>query len=201
VPDPPSAFTSSIEDDTRGGAANLSDGSGQDLLPEEERNATVAVFGDIDHAEDAVRTLERAGFEMAQLSIVARGMSEERHVIGFDTPPVREGRWARWGALWGVLFGAFIFIPGVGQLAVGGYLLYVLMTAAIGAGAGALTAAFSTVGIPADAVIRYETELHADKQLLIAHGTAADVERARELLAGTKAQSIDVHRHGAVPVA
>jgi uncharacterized membrane protein len=171
------------------------------LLPEVERNATVAVYGDIDHAEDAVRALERAGFEMEQLSIVARGMNEERHVIGFDTPAVREGRWARWGALWGVLFGAFIFIPGVGGVAVGGYLLYLLMTTAIGAGAGALTAAFSTVGVPADAVIRYETELRADKQLLIAHGTPADVERARALLADTNAESVEVHHGAAVPVA
>jgi uncharacterized membrane protein len=173
----------------------------QDALPEDERNATVALYGDLDDAEDAVRTLERAGFEMAQLSIVARGMSEERHVIGFDTPAVREGRWARWGALWGVLFGAFIFIPGIGQLAVGGYLLYLLATAAIGAGAGALTAALSAVGVPADAVIRYETELRADKQLLVAHGTPASVERARHLLADTNAVSVEVHHGATVPVA
>ena len=75
------------------------------------------------------------------------------------------------------------------------------MTTAIGAGAGALTAAFSTVGVPADAVIRYETELRADKQLLIAHGTPADVERARALLADTNAESVEVHHGAAVPVA
>lgn len=173
----------------------------QNALAEDERNATVAVYGDLEHAEEGVRALERAGFEMAQLSIVARGMSEEHHVIGFDTPAVREGRWARWGAFWGVLFGAFVFIPGIGQLAVGGYLLYLLATAAVGAGAGALTAAMSTFGVPGDAVIRYETQLRADKQLLIAHGTAAEVERARALLAETNIESIEVHHGGPVPVA
>jgi uncharacterized membrane protein len=170
-------------------------------LPKEERNATVAVYDDLDHAEDAVRTLEHAGFEMAQLSIVARGMSEERHVIGFDTPSVREARWARWGALWGVLFGAFVFIPGIGGVALGGYLLYVLMTGALGAGAGALGAAFSTVGIPADAVIRYETALRSDKQILIVHGSAATIERARELLTDSGAESLEVHSGHAVAVA
>jgi hypothetical protein len=171
----------------------------QDHLPVQERNATVAVYGDLEHAEEAVRTLERAGFDMAALSIIATGMTEERHVIGFDTPAVREGRWARWGALWGGLFAAFILLPGVGGVAIGGYLLYILVTAALGAGAGALAAALSTVGVPADAVIRYETALRADKQILIAHGTTSTIEHARMLLADTSAESIEAHHGAAVP--
>jgi uncharacterized membrane protein len=170
-------------------------------LPKEERNATVAVYDDMQHAEDAVRTLEHAGCDMTQLSILARGMSEERHVIGFDTPTAREARWARWGALWGVLFGAFVFLPGVGGVAIGGYLLWVLMTGAIGAGTAALGAAFSSVGIPADAVIRYETALRADKQVLIVHGTAANIEQAQKLLANSGADSVEVHLDEAVLVA
>jgi hypothetical protein len=55
---------------------------------------------------------------MAQLSIVARDMSEESRAIGFDTPASRGDRWA----LWGVLFDAFIFIPSIGQVAIDGYL-------------------------------------------------------------------------------
>jgi hypothetical protein len=173
----------------------------QDHLPEEERNATVAVYGDLEQAENAVRTLEHAGFDMTALSIIASGMTEERHIIGFDTPAVREARWARWGALWGALFAAFILLPGVGGVAVGGYLVYVLLTAALGAGAGALTAALSSVGVPADAVIRYETALRADKQLLIAHGTTSTIEHARGILAGTNAESIEVHHGAGVPAA
>jgi len=163
------------------------------LPSEEERNAAVAVFADLDQAEDAVRALEREGFDMSHLSIIAQGMKTERHVIGFDTHIKREGRWASWGGVWGVLVGAFFFIPGVGHLAFGGYLLYLLTTGAIGAGAGAIGAALSTVGVPDDAVIRYETALKADKQLLIAHGTRIDVERAREVLAGTAAESVELH--------
>jgi hypothetical protein len=170
-------------------------------LAKEEANATVAVYGDMQQAEHGVRTLEHAGFDMAQLSILARGMGEERHVIGFDTPSVREARWARWGGLWGVLFGAFVFIPGIGGIAIGGYLLYILMSGALGAGAGALGAAFSTVGIPGDAVIRYETALRADKQLLIVHGTPETLEKARQALADTGAESVEIHIGGAVPVA
>lgn len=165
----------------------------QPLAPAEQRNAAVAVYGNLVAAEGAVRTLEREGFDMSRLSIVAKGMSTERHVIGYDTHRDREDRWARWGGASGVLFGAFFFIPGVGHVALGGYILYLLTTGAIGAGAGALTAAMSTIGIPDDAVIRYDTAIKADKQVLIAHGTRIDVERAREVLAGTDAESVELH--------
>lgn len=166
------------------------------LLDEQQRNSAVAVYDDLALAEDGVRSLERIGFEMSHLSIIARGMNTERHVIGFDTHTEREGRWARWGGLWGVLFGAFFFIPGVGHVALGGYVLYLIMTGAVGAGAGALSAALSSAGIPDDAVIRYETAIKADKQILIAHGTRGEVDRAREALVETGAESVEVHHAG-----
>jgi hypothetical protein len=67
-----------------------------DVLPaEEERNAAVAVHDDLAHAEDGGRARERAGFDMTHLSIIAKGMNTERHVIGFDSHLKREGSWAR----------------------------------------------------------------------------------------------------------
>jgi len=50
-------------------------------------------------------------------------------------------------------------------------------------------------------VIRYETELRADKQLLIAHGTPADVERAERCSQTPTPESVEVHHGAAVPVA
>jgi hypothetical protein len=170
-------------------------------LPEEERNAAVAVYADLAQAEDAVRVLERSGYEMASLSIIAKGMDTERHVIGFETLTQREGHWGRWGGVWGVLFGSFVFIPGVGHVALGGYVLYLVMTGAIGSGAGVIGAALTTMGVPDDAVIRYETAIKADKQLLIAHGTAHDVQHAAGLLADTGAESVETHIGEPQPVA
>lgn len=158
----------------------------QPLLPEEERNATVAVYGDLSLAEDAVRSLEREGLEKSHLPIIAKGMNTERHVTGFDTHIERESRWAGYRAC---CSGRFFLIPGVGHVAIGGYSI---MTGGVGVGAGALTAALSTVGVPDDAVIRYSTAIKADKQVLIAHGGRIDVERAREVLAGTGAESVEV---------
>ena len=50
-------------------------------------------------------------------------------------------------------------------------------------GTTALAGALSGLGIPKDTVIEYETQLKANKFLLIASGSAADVEKARGLLA------------------
>lgn len=100
-----------------------------------------------------------------------------------------------------MLFGSFLFIPGVGHVAAGGYVVYLIMTGAVGAGAGAISAALTTIGVPDDAVIRYETAIKADKQLLIAHGTAHQVQHARGLLASTNAESVETHIGEPHPVA
>jgi len=62
--------------------------------------------------------------------------------------------------------------------------------AAVGGGASVLAAALTSVGIPKNSVIQYEADLKANKFLLIASGTAAQVEQARAILAerGGKAQ-------------
>ena len=49
-------------------------------------------------------------------------------------------------------------------------------------GLSALGAGLVSFGIPKDSVVEYETSLKAGKFLLIAHGTADEVQKARELL-------------------
>jgi hypothetical protein len=48
--------------------------------------------------------------------------------------------------------------------------------------AGLASGALSGPGVPKDSVIRYETDLKANKFLLVASGTAVEVERARAIL-------------------
>jgi hypothetical protein len=91
--------------------------------------------------------------------------------------------------------------PGPGHVAVAGYVLYLILTGAVGAGAGAIRAALTTVGVPDDAVIRYETAIKAGKQLLIAHETAHQVQHARGLLTSTNAESVETHIGEPRPVA
>jgi hypothetical protein len=49
------------------------------------------------------------------------------------------------------------------------------------------------VGIPKDSIVNYETQIKAENFLLIAHGTMEEVQKAKELLAKTPAQELNIH--------
>lgn len=155
----------------------------------------VAIFDRHQDAETAIRDLQRVGFDMKKLSIVGRDYHTEEHAVGFYNAGDRVRHWGKLGAFWGGIFGilfapAFFFIPGIGPILTGGIIGSILMGtveggvvgAAVGGGATALAAGLASMGIPKDSVIRYEAAIKANKFLLIASGTAADVERARGVL-------------------
>jgi len=163
----------------------------------------VAVFDRHQDAETAIRELQRVGFDMKKLSIIGRDYHTEEHAVGFYNGGDRVRHWGKLGAFWGGLFGivfapAFFFIPGIGPILTGGLIGSFLMGtiegaavgAAVGGGGSALVAALSGMGIPKNSVIQYEADLKANKFVLIASGTAAEVERARGVIAerGGKAQ-------------
>ena len=166
----------------------------------------VAVYTRHEDAEAAIRSLQHSGFDMKKLSIVGRDYHTEEHAVGFFNFGDRVKYWGKAGAFWGTVFGilfapAFFWIPGVGPILTGGLIGSVLMGtvegaavgAAVGAGTSVLAAALAGLGVPEDSVIRYEADVKANKFLLIASGTVAEVERARALLAATSPSSIDVH--------
>jgi hypothetical protein len=159
--------------------------------PDQIPDAVVAVYGTEGDLTAAIKHLEHEGFDMSHISVLGKGMTEERHIVGFDTPGKHTAHWAKWGGLWGWVFGAFIFIPGIGHIAIGGYLLFLLASAGLGAAGGALGGALTSVGIPKDGVPKYEADLRANRFLVIAHGTPNEVQRARELLATTNSDRID----------
>ena len=158
-------------------------------------NSVVAVFESHDQAEDAIRELQKDGFDMKKLSIVGKDYHTEEHVVGYYTTGDRMLYWGKlgafWGGFWGLLFGsAFFWVPGVGQLLVAGplvmWIVGALEEAAVVGGLSALGAGLYSIGIPKNSVVQYETEVKNGKLLLVAHGTADEVERARELLHQTR---------------
>jgi hypothetical protein len=156
----------------------------------------VAIFDQHQDAERAIRALQRAGFDMKKLSIVGRDYLTDEHAVGFYNTGDRVRYWGKFGACWGAIFGvifspAFFWIPGIGPILTGGIISSMLMGiieggvvgAAMVGGTSALAAALVGLGIPKDSVIEYETQLKANKFLLIASGAPEEVERARGLLA------------------
>jgi len=90
-----------------------------------KHNATVAIFNGHTGAEQAVKELQEAGFDIKKLSLVGKDYHSDEHVVGYYNTGDRMRYWgtlgAFWGGLWGLLFGsAFFFVPGIGPIVVGG---------------------------------------------------------------------------------
>lgn len=156
-----------------------------------KQNSAVAVCKTHEEAEQVVKELQQAGYDMKKLSIIGKDYHEEDKVKGYYNIGDRMKKWgglgAFWGGIWGFIFGSgFFFIPGIGQLAMGGYIVSSLVGALEGVivvgGLSAFGAALWSIGIPKDSVIEYEEKLKADKFLVIAHGTAEDVKKAKEVM-------------------
>lgn len=168
-----------------------------------QTDIAVAVYDSHTQADDAVRKLARAGFDMKTISIILKNYHSEEQVIGYFNAGDRAKFFGKLGAFWGglagILFGsALMFVPVVGHIVVLGPLAAAVaggvQGAALGGGLSALVGALSAIGVPRDSVLRYETALKADKFLVIVHGGGADILRARDVLAG--AGSADVQTHG-----
>jgi hypothetical protein len=154
-------------------------------------NTVISVFNTHAEAEEAVKALNKMGFDMTKLSIIGKGYQTEEHPVGFYTMGDRIKTWgsvgAVWGGVWGLLFApAVFFIPGVGLVALAGpvvaTLVATLESAAIMGGLSALGAALFSMGVKEDEVIKYEKALIADKFLLFLHGSTEETAKARELL-------------------
>jgi uncharacterized membrane protein len=153
--------------------------------------AMVAIYDNHEKAEEAVKKMQKSGFDMTKLSIVGKDYHSDENVVGYYNIGDRMKQWgglgAFWGGLWGLLLGsAFFIIPGVGPIMIAGPFVSALVGALEGAigfgGLSAIGAALVSIGIPNDSIVEYETEVKAGKFMLLAHGTVADVEKAKETL-------------------
>jgi hypothetical protein len=165
-------------------------------------DTAIAIFDDHAAAEDAVKKLTGAGFDMKTLSIVGKGFHTEEKVTGFYNTGDRMTFWgargAFWGSFWGLLFGGvFLTLPVTGPVIVVGYLTAALIAMVEGAvimgGLSALGGALASIGIPKDSVIKYEAAIKADGFLVMAHGSADEVARAKAIMSTANASQAEVH--------
>jgi hypothetical protein len=168
----------------------------------EEKNSVAAIFGQHSAAEQAIKELKRANFNIEKLSIIGRDFHTEDSVVGFYNTGDRMKYWGKlgafWGGIWGLLVGsAVLFVPGVGPIIVAGSVVTWIAAALEGAlvvgGLSALGAGLYSLGIPKDSIVKYETSVKAGKFILIAHGTPDEVEKARGILQTAGAEQVNVH--------
>lgn len=165
-------------------------------------NAAVAIYRTHMDAEEAIKELQRYGCNLKKLSIAGREYRGEEHVAGCYSTGDRMRYLGKTGAFWGSLRGqlpgsGFFTIPGIGPILVAGPLVAWIVGAAEGdvpaVGLSAFGAGLYRIGIPKDGVFRYETALRAGKFLLLAHGDADEVAKAKEILETTRPYELDFH--------
>ena len=159
---------------------------------------TIAVYGTHEQAEAALKILQNSDYDMRNLSIIGQNYETEEHPLGFVNSGDRMLTWGKfgafWGSIWGLLFGsAMMFVPGLGYLVFGGWIVSAIEGAVIGGGLAALGGALASIGIPTDSVIKNESELKAGSFLLLAHGDSLQTQRAKELLATTSAAHVETY--------
>jgi hypothetical protein len=105
---------------------------------------------------------------------------------------------AFWGGIWGLLFGAaFFWVPAIGPVLVGGPLVASIVAglenAVVVGGLSAIGAGLFSIGIPRDSIVTYETAMKAGQHLVVAHGTAAEAAKARNILSTLKPAHVTDH--------
>ncbi|HJZ91235.1 MAG TPA: general stress protein [Gemmataceae bacterium] len=167
----------------------------------EGRTTVIAVYPDHASAEEAVRRLQKEGIPMQNLSIIGKDFQAVERPLGFVTTGTvakdgaKVGAWT--GGLFGLLIGAaFLILPGVGPVVIAGPLAAALLGgfegALAGAAFGGLTGALVGLGVSKDKAIRYESQVKAGKFLVTLHGDGSEIERARFLFTGGKAEATEV---------
>jgi len=165
-------------------------------------NSVVAIFKSHSEAEGAIKELQKSGFDMKKLSILGKDYETEEHVTGYYNLGERAATWGKtgafWGWIWGCFFGsAYLFLPGIGAVMVGGplvtWLIGALETSLVTGGLSALAGALAGAGVPKDSVVKYESELKAHKFLVLAHGTVAEVASAKSILDNNDAEYSAIH--------
>ena len=172
-----------------------------------KEDSVVAVYQTHTEADRAVKDLQRDGVDMRKLSIVGKGYHTDEQVVGYYNTGDRMKVWGKngafWGGFWGLLFGsAFFVIPGLGPILAAGPVVAWIVSGLEGAvvvgGVSALGAGLYSIGIPKDSIVKYEAALKTDQFLLIAHGTAAEVAKVKDIIDSTHPLYCTLHISQAV---
>ncbi|HVA14022.1 MAG TPA: general stress protein [Stellaceae bacterium] len=167
-----------------------------------QSESVIAVFGEHQEADAAVKKLMNAGIMLENLSIVGKGYHSEEKIVGFYNIGDRIKFWGKRGALWGSLWGLFVggvslTIPGLGPIMVLGYLATIIVSAVEGAimggGLSMLGAALYSAGVPRGSIVQYEQAVKADGFLVIVHAALEELARARAILALGNPSRLDLH--------
>lgn len=169
----------------------------------------VGVFSSRQETEQALNQLNRSGFLMDKVSVIARDADRQDDIAGVDVSD-RVGNKADEGVASGALTGGTLggvtglllgvgalAIPGVGPVVLAGEVATAIATTlagtAIGAAAGGLLGALIGLGIPEERAKVYSDRVSKGDYLVIIKGSDNDIARAEAILNGNSVQDWGIY--------
>jgi hypothetical protein len=161
-------------------------------------NAAVAIFSNPGQAQNVVADLARSGFDLKRLSVVGKAYREQNEPIAYYKQGDQMKCWGERSGFWNKLCStirgwALFSIPGTGLLLVVGPLaLWIVMAldnSAIFGNLSALGAMLYSMGLTKESVQNYEEALRKGNYLVIVHGPAEEVRRAKRVLKSAETAS------------
>ena len=164
------------------------------------------LFYSRDEAEGAVRALKQAGYDMDQVSVIAKDADK---IGGHDTTE-HAGNKADEGAATGALTGGALggitgllvglgtlAIPGIGPILLAGAEATAIATtlagAGIGAAAGGLIGALVGLGIPEEKAKVYSDRVGSGSFLVMVTGTGYEIDRAATIMRQHGVEEFDIY--------
>jgi hypothetical protein len=158
----------------------------------QKKDLVVAICSSHEEANQTLRRIRQSGFDLKNLSIICRDET------GRHDPRSRFHLTDRQDMPWAIASGpALLHIPDFGSIAVAGPLLPAiaeeLESASSEKGFSALGAGLHNIGIPRVNVPRYETAIKSYNYLVVAHCTATETIRAKQLFEPLSVAELAVH--------
>jgi hypothetical protein len=177
-------------------------GSAPDRLGGE--SAVVAVFVDRVEAENAVDSLERAGFTHDHIGYVIRGADVAAGGMLSSADGAKDARGAAVGIVTGGIVGgvlataAAVLIPAVGVAIVGGVLASMLGGAVAGMAVGGILGALRGLGVSEEESRFYEKKFHEGKAI-VAVKAGSRAPEAAEILTRHGGAHVHSEAHSPIP--
>ncbi|HHH44225.1 MAG TPA: DUF1269 domain-containing protein [Gammaproteobacteria bacterium] len=164
-----------------------------------EQNSCVSIYPGGSCLAKALHSLQAAGSDLQQVSVLGKGSQAQALPIGFCLTGRQARFWgpasATWAQVWQLLPDAACFwVPGSGALAAAGQIVSLMIHGESEAAAGLSVPgkALYGLGIPRHSIEEYEQAIHAEHYLLLVGGHRHEVEQACDLL-HDEAQQVTVH--------
>jgi hypothetical protein len=164
-----------------------------------KQNALVTIYSNPGEAQEAVMALAKSGFDLERLSVAGKAYRERKELVAYYREGDHMKCWGDLGYFWNGISSmirgwTLLRMPDRDPLIVVGHLaLWVVVAldnSAIFGGLSAFGATLYSMGFSKNSVHDYEEALRKGNYLVVIHGPAQEVTRAKKIFESAEIQLI-----------